>query len=246
MSRYAVVAVAMCAVVLAGSTAFAAPTVDELFKMIADKQGTIKTMQGDLAMKMNMPEGGGVMNGTGRITTATAEVDGKTVTKMHQIVKSTMDAGGMSMNMDMKMVNDGRFLWMERRMSGMPMAMPVQVTKAKPGQGQTVGESVEEMKKNFDFTGTGEESIDGKKMYTLEGKPKAGAAKSDMGGEIKKVKYYFDQSTLVMRRMVMFGADGKEFNRFDLTNVKLNEAVDMKLFEYTPPAGAVVRDMTNR
>jgi outer membrane lipoprotein-sorting protein len=235
----------MVAVVFACSAAYAAPTVDEVLKMMGDKDAKVKTMQADMTMAMESPMG--PMKAAGKMCVSKTEVDGKTVRKSLTTMKMTMEAEGMSMTMDNKMVNDGTFMWHEMRNSMNPMVtvMKMRAGQAGPGQGPgaDVEESVEQLKKQFDFTKVGEDTIDGRKMYVLEGTLKEEMQK---GSPMTGARYYLDAETLVVRRTVMLDKAGKEMGRMDLTNVKLNEAVDAKTFEYTPPAGAQVRDMTGK
>ena len=185
------------------------------------------------------------MKGAGKIYTLRADLDGKPVQKSQMTNKMAMEVQGMAMTMDAKTVNDGVFVWHETRNSMMPMiqVMKMKVGQNVPGQGSSGApdESVEQMKKEFNFTKVGEDTIDGRKMFVLEGTPKGEAMR---GTPISTVKYYIDQESLVVRRSVMLDKAGKEVGRFDLTNIKLNEALDPKLFEYTPPPGAQVQDMT--
>jgi outer membrane lipoprotein-sorting protein len=137
---------------------------------------------------------------------------------------------------------------MEMRNSMMPM---VRVVKLRVGQtmgpeqgpGTTPDEAMDQLKKQFDFVKVDSATIDGRSMYVLEGTPKAGQPEARM---LSKIMYFFDQETLVMRRMVTLDKAGKESSRFDLTNVKTNGELDPKLFDYTPPPGVQVQDMTGR
>lgn len=242
MSKYAVVASLLAACLLVSVPAFALPSPDELLKMMADKQDTAKTMQADTVSTFSTPQG--PMKGTGKIYTSRTEVDGKPLYKSNTTMKMTMEAEGVSMTMDSKTVNDGLFVWHEMRNSMMPMVMVVKTRAGQtvPGQGPAAGpdDSIEQMKKEFNFTRVGEDTIDGRKMYVLEGTPRV----AQRDNPLATVKYYIDQEQFYCRRMIMLEQAGKEMGRFDLTNIKLNSALDPKLFEYTPPPGARVQDMT--
>jgi outer membrane lipoprotein-sorting protein len=226
------------------SPAFALPTTDELLKSITDKATSVKTMQADTASTTMTPAGD--MKGAGQVFTAKSEVAGKTVQKMLMTLKSTMQAEDATMTTDVKIVNDGQFIWQEMRMT-VPRPM-VQVVKSKVGQAGgimsagAVTDGPDQLKKQFNFTAVSEDAIDGRKMYVLEGTMKAAAPQ---GVPISKVKYCFDEESLMLRRMVALDKADKEVTRFDLTNVKVNEELDPKMFDYAPPPGARIIDRTN-
>jgi len=243
MSRRFVVLCLASLALWASSPAFALPTSDEVLKMMAEKEATVKTMQGDSATTVSTPMG--QMKGAGQVFTAKSEVDGKPVQKMLMTLKSTVQAEDTTVTTDIKIVNDGQFVWQEMRT---PMAPAVQVIKMRVGQlsgmqgpGAVAAQRVEQLKSQFDFKGVAEDTIDGRKMYVLEGTAKPDQPRAIL---LSKVKYYLDQEQMLFRRMVAYDKEGNEFSRFDLTNVKINEEIDPKLFEYTPPAGARVVDRT--
>jgi outer membrane lipoprotein-sorting protein len=228
-----------------GSPLFALPTADELLKTITEKASTVKTMQADTTTTVSAPQGD--MKGAGQIFTAKSDVNGKTVHKSLMTIKLTTEAGretgpGAA---DVKIVNDGKFVWQEMRVT-VPMPM-VQVIKTTVGQKGPMGapagmtdDPVKQLREQFEFTGVSEDTIDGRKMYVLEGKPKV----PPQGISITTVKCYADEESLMLRRMVMLDEADKELTRFDLTNVKINEKLDPKMFDYTPPDDARIVDRT--
>jgi len=212
--------------------------VDELLKKMADREQSIKTMQADTAFITQVGDGN-PMNATGRVTTANVEVAGKLVLKKCQTTRTTMKTDTGNVVTDIQTVNDGEFLWMEVRTPG---GLRLSVTKMK-----SEGGNVDEIKRRFDVKTVGEDTIGASKMYVLEGKMRpAPAGMRDDSGSVSKVKCFVDQQTLIVMRVTMYGLDGKEFYRFEMANVKLNEKVDMKMFEYTPPEGVEVNDLTKQ
>ncbi len=239
MSKRVVVLSVLCATLLLASPVFAAPTVEELLKSLSAKAAETKTAEGDLAIQMSAPMD---MKGVGKLYMAKAEVDGKTVEKMLSTVKMTMTGpDGEAMTMDIKMVNDGQFVWQEMRMSMMPGTQVMKTRVEQENLSVGPNSDIEQMKKQFDFTAVSEEKIDGRPVYVLTGKPKA---ETPMADQVSLVRLYVDSKTSFFRRLITIDKDDKEMVRFDLTNVKINEKIDPKMFEYTPPEGAQVRDMT--
>jgi len=243
MSRCTRVLCLAALVACVGSPLFALPTADELLKTITEKASTVKTMQADTTTTVSAPQGD--MKGAGQIFTAKNDVNGKTVHKSLMTIKLTTEAEGGAMTADVKIVNDGKFVWREMTIA-VPMPM-VQVIKMKVGQKGPMGvdagmtdDPVEQLRQQFEFTGVSEDTIDGRKMYVLEGKPKV----PPQGISITTVKCYADEESLMLRRMVMLDEADKELTRFDLTNVKINEKLDPKMFDYTPPDDARIVDRT--
>lgn len=238
--------VVLCVVVLAAMTTccLALPTADELLKQMGAKAGERKTYEADT--KMTSESQMGVMSSVGHFATELTEKDGAKVQKMCNTMDMTVKQDDQEQKMQMKMVNDGEFLWTEMRNPSLPF---VQVMKMKPGQtmpGRMAPDPdptkrMEEMKKTYDLKVVGEETIDGQKMYILEGTLKENAAGP---GQAPKVRMYINENDLAMRRVVAFDADGKQIGTMDFTNMKVNQPINADLFKYTPPPGARVMDMT--
>ncbi len=225
----------------------AAPTKEELFKMMAEKQTKVKTMEADMINTSPTPMGS--MKATGHIVTAKSEVDGKTLHKYAMNTKSTMEMGGQSMTSEVKIVSDGVVVWQEMRMS---MTPEIQVVKQKAkesgptGMGPALtGEALDEIQKTLNLGDVTEETLDGRKVYRVEGTIRDDAPNAEqMKAIMSKITLYVDQENLVVSLVVMSDAEGKEVGRMEIKNLKLNHEVDPKVFDYTPPAGARVRDMT--
>ncbi len=249
MSRLAGLLCLLCALGVLSSPALAVPTVEELFKMMAEREAEVKTMQGDVNVVVNTPAG--PIKGGGRAVTARSEEDGKTIEKLFVSVKMTVKVAERTMTTETRTVNDGQFMWQEVRNS---MPPSVQIIK-KSGDSHMAGVSatmltsekdIDALRKLFDFKTVAEDVIDGRKVYLLQ----AGRRKNPQGPGFRiwslesGARYYVDQEELYVRRFVTYDAQGTEIIRFELTNVKLNEKVDPKLFEYTPPKGVEIIDKT--
>ena len=95
------------------------------------------------------------------------------------------------------------------------------------------------------ITVVAEDTIDGRKMYVLEGTRNMDAVRTT------STKLWLDQESLLVRRQtntIVSKVKPDEprtlIDTEDFLNIKLNQPLDPKLFEYTPPAGALVTDNT--
>ena len=250
MSRCLAVLCVLGLALFVSSPALGLATSEEVLKMMADKWSQTRTMQADTASAMRTPAGPFIS--TGHIITARSDEDGKPVQKLFMTMKVSMKmsvpAGGQAVTNDVKIVSDGHVVWQEVRTSADP---GVQVIKMKADGAHALAftpeEQLKQLKSQYDFAGISEDTIDGRKMYVLEGKlqPDVVQAQPGTAKMASKVKYFVDQETLGFRRMMTYDADGRETTRSDLTNLKTDQPVDPKTFEYTPPEGARVQDMTD-
>ncbi len=246
MSRSAVVLCLLCAFLVLSSPALALPTVDELFKMMTEKAAELRTMQGDVNVVAN--SSGYQRKGTGGVVSAKVYKDGKITELYFSSIKMVVKDEKMAVTLEVKTINDGRFVWQE---VGTPTSPLLRVTKVKVDRHLSAGadcllpstERIQQLRKQFDFKEIAEDVMDGGKVYVLEGV--ARAAQPNMT-KVFKVKLYVDQADSFTRRVVSYDETDKEVSRFELTNVKIDEPVDSKLFEYTPPEGAEVTDLLDQ
>ncbi|KPJ54379.1 MAG: hypothetical protein AMS16_04835 [Planctomycetes bacterium DG_58] len=250
--------VACCAVVLILGVrkASALPTVDELLKEAVEAQKDVGSFSADTNVSMSM--GPMRMAGTGKMAGKKDTKDGETLRRFFQTLKTKTTApNGQEIEMQQKVVNDGKFLWMETRHPMMPAPM---VTKQRaedslPGgagrPGADPSAQMEQFKEMYDLKVTGEDRMDGVEVYILEGKLREDYVKkhrtSDMlKAMMYKMKLHVGQKDFFPRKFVCQTEQGQETSSMELKNVKLNVKVDDSLFKYTPPPGAQVTDQTGR
>ena len=204
---------------------------------------------------MSASVGGMNMKMTGNMTGLKKKEDDKTVQKLHGAMTTKM-AGpdGQQIEMQQKIVCDGKYLWVEVRHPQMPAPM---VIKQLAGEGMKTGmppgsdpsAQIEVLKEMFDLKVTGEDTVDGVKCHVLEGtfketyleeNPKAKKAVSMM----HKTRVYVGQKDSFLRKLTAEDKEGNQTMSTELTNVQLNVKVDESLFRYTPPADARVQDNT--
>ena len=85
-------------------------------------------------------------------------------------------------------------------------------------------------------------------MWVLEGRPKSGKPDAAEGSsnadrEFGRFRTYLGQKDVQCHRMVGFDKDGNVIMDTQYTNIKVNEKIDPAVFKYTPPRGAIIRDM---
>jgi outer membrane lipoprotein-sorting protein len=243
MSRLNAVLMSFCVltmVVVFSGTATALPTIDELLAKMQKNMAGITTFEADL--KMTAAQGDRKMISNGHIVSKNIMKDDKTIEKTLMNYKMSMEMG-QGMKMDMLMVNDGEFVWTEMKGSMMPQVM---VTKAKSTKAMGERDPLDNVKKmwdTWDLKVTGEDTLDGQKMWVLEGTLKEGktpAGKMQQQGT--KVKMWLGQDDNFTHRFIVYDDKGNELGDTTFSNVKLNGKVDDGLFKYTPPAGAKVID----
>lgn len=107
----------------------------------------------------------------------------------------------------------------------------------------------EQWREMFKLRLTGEDTVNEEKVYLLEGDFNEDYLKKNPKAEnvmatMKTIKIWVSQKDLYPRKLVTCGRDGRQMNLIEMESVKLNGKVDESLFNYTPPEGAQVRDMT--
>jgi len=229
------------------SSAWAAPTAQEVIEKMGTKIGQVKTYQADTKMTGEIPDGkinGQVHYAMARVKQGDKEIR-KTCTKM------TMKKEGDENTAEMKMVDDGEFLWMEMKMKNPEQIMVMKNKSGNiqgPGRMTDVSEQMNMFRKLYVLKLTGEDSIEGKKVYVLEGgfnpEAKDTPKTQDLQENAASIKIFVGEEDLALRRMITTGKDGKQTIQMDVTNIKMNEEIEPATFVYTPPAGTRVMDMT--
>ena len=219
----------------------AAPTADELLKMLGDKAATIKTCEVDY-----------VANDSILTLTSTAtchwvssreERDGQVVSKCLITSKTRFGTDGKTPLQESKFVGDGVFWWNEIRSPEKPGIMVYKLNARKNVDSSTLTnpEGVENLRNNYDMGAVGEDTIDEHKVFVLKATKKAGRP-----GSAETLEFYIDEDSLTVRRNVVRHPENGAVYRTEYSAYKLNGAVDPKIFVYTPPEGAVVEDRTKQ
>jgi len=247
--------VACCLIVLLAGSRFASalPTVEELEKKLAEVEKTMKSFSGDA--KMSGTEGQLAITATvSRVSLFVRDGD-KILIKDRIAGDMTLRRpDGRELALETKRISDGATVWQEMRRAGTDR---IQVIKkradAKDDRGvasnQTPLEDFKTDREMYDLKVTGEETLDGEAVYVLEGTfqdayLKKNPASAERGKTRHKIRRYYAKKDMLERNEIAHDTNGKLSYHLVVTNVKVNPEVDEKLFEYTPPPGAQVRDMT--
>ena len=245
--RLAVSAVAFVVALTSSAPTLSAadlPTVDQLLARMEEAVSKIQTYEGDMVTTI-------ASNNSGRMTFHLAREivmkDGRDIGRASMCFTETHKApdGKVKTILQTTNTNDGTFSWSETRDF---RNNQVRVSKGNaqpmtPPWGLT--EDLRFLKnacQRYGITAVTEATIDGRKMYVL-----VGALKTDT----ESSAYWVDQESLLLRRKARTTVSQAKGDRprpltvtDDYLNLKLNQLIDPKLFEYTPPEGAVVTDKT--
>lgn len=225
------------------------PTAEALLQMMAAMEDRTQTVQGQCVTILKSPTGMETFHAT--FMSARNIEQGKTICRHAIQMRSSSTEPGETGTHEIRLVNDGRFLWCETRSSEVP---GIRVRKSWSGDFESTASGYspmlsygrwEEWLIRFDFSKVGEDSIDGRRMYVLDatlcpGKLPPGTIDTNP----PRMKLYVDQELLYVRRGLKFDKTGKEYCRYDWTNVRFDDPISPETFQYTPPPGAKLTDNT--
>jgi len=243
------VAVAMWTATAWGEDAPKLPTVDEIMAKMKAKWAGMKSIELDA-------NGTQVKRTTSTTTRHVAaergEKDGKAFVRSVDVFKVFTEKPENKTEMaEFMNLNDGRFLWVEHRWPGGALegwtVKKFDLDNAKQAGFKDILDDMPremgEAAKQFNMKVVGEEVIKGQKMYVLEGT-------LDVDKNLAySEKWWIGENDLLRWRSVTTLVMGKErmpAQTSDVISVKVNGKIDPKVFEYTPPAGAELEDMTKK
>jgi len=238
----------------AAGPALALPTVDEILAKIAKAAAELNSFSSDGRISVTAGPGKGVLD----ITEAGVILrkDGKVVYKSCTTAKGTVTGpNGEQATVERKSVSDGKFRWEETRIPEFGVRTVVKENADAPDRMTGLRADLDslsafgEMKEMYTLRLTGEDTLNGEKVWLLEGDFNEEYLKKNPKAEslipmMKTVKVWVNQQDLYWRKMVDYDPDGHQTIIVEVDNVKLNGKVDEALFDYTPPEGAQVHDMT--
>ena len=225
------------------------PTAEEVLQKATAAWGAVKTFQADQKLVGEAPK----MTETGTIHVAMekSEKDGKAVEKVSVSAKYVRRAAdGKEEVEEGRVVNDGTFFWQEKRS---PAAGGLQVTKTDAEGRRDFKFSEKFLRsmtgdwKAFHYKAVSEDTLDGQKMYVLEGAQDAAKLDKTIIKESKK-KLGVGQGDFLIHREVhtvqVPDHDKPIVSTMEFANIKVNQPVDPALFVYTPPEGVKIDDRT--
>jgi len=188
-------------------------------------------------------------------TTTTIQMMGKNMSMQGNVVfkkpkksrsETVMDMGAVKMQQIH--VSDGKTAWMYQ--PKMKMATRIDLEKvAAETKEEPVGQKTADICKPLQclqresISHVRTEEIDGSKVCVFQGLPgKSGLQK--MPFNLAKIETWIGADDGVVRKMIMFNEEGNEMMSQSYTNIQLNIEVADSQFEFTPPEGIQVVDMT--
>jgi outer membrane lipoprotein-sorting protein len=160
------------------------------------------------------------------------------------------------MKMKQIMVSDGKWMWMHQPAMNMitkiDMAKLAAATKGAPGAAPaaTGGADLTKPLLMFDQATVKllrTDTLEGTDVYVFEGEmPKGavGAPQMQIPFLPAKMQAWVSAGDGLLRKMVMLDKEGKETMTQTYSNIVLNKDYPDSQFQFTPPAGAQVMDMT--
>ncbi len=218
------------------------PKLDDVEKQIIKKWQDVKSIQCHMEMTSDQPPSKMKMDGDMKYL----KQDGKSMYRMEGKMEMSFAMGDteQKMNGTYLTVSDGKDAYTLQEMSGM-MGMPPtkQCMKMNPDtadQMQDPRKMFEQLKKDHTLKVEADADFDGEKCWVIAATPK-----SPSPGMPARQTYMFRQSDGLMSKTESFDAAGKKLSTAEMTKYKLNEKMDKATFEFTPPEGVEVMDMTN-
>ena len=227
----------MAAIVLSsvGGGVRAEETTEQVLARLKAKVGEVKTVRADLKMTMAIMGQTITMEGTALIATPD---------------KSRME---MSMNlgaikMDQTIVSDGTTVWTYQPMLKMAHKIDAKKVAAETGIEQAGQQSSDLTKplaglvpESVKLVRT--ETVGGVESYVFEGAP-AMPKMPQIPFKPAKIEVSVGAEDGLLRKSVMFDADGKEMMSQTYDNIEVNVELPEEKFQFTPPEGVQVSDMT--
>jgi len=219
---------------------------------LKSKIGEFNSFSADMTMLMTMS--GMTINTTGDVI----------VLDERMAMNMNMNMSGMDMA-TRSVTDESGVMWTETNVGGMKQIMKMDMKKiaemgsdlsgiASPsaGPGGNPLEAIEQMLETFDMTFDGKDTIDGVEVYRLsaeiEDEQNGGmdptGQMAQMGITMEGVTMAFGVEDGFPREYSMLGSDGKPVMAMTYSNLVINPDIDPKIFEYTPPEGTQVMDMT--
>ena len=208
---------------------------EELISKIEAQAKNINSYRSDLTMNMEMM--GQKIVYTGKLS-------------FKKPNKSKMEMNGKIGPMDIKqiIVSDGRTVWTYQPSMNMVQKVDLEKIIAETGDDSKQKNAdpstpFQSLKRNsIAYIRT--ETIDGKEVYVFQGTPEIADAK-DLSFVPEKVEIGIYTDNGMISKMVMLDKENKEMVSQYYSNIQLNVNIPDSEFEFTPPEGTQVADMTD-
>jgi outer membrane lipoprotein-sorting protein len=209
-------------------------TVQELMDFIQAKAREVRSYQTSFVLKMQGAEGERVMLGD-------------ILFKRPDRIRIIMHMPNIP-HAKQVMVSDGKTLWQYAEFLG--GASKVDLATLKKEFGETYftqpREDISKPLKELEESSVkylGKETIDGRGLFMLEANPRALAQEGMV--PFNKIKVWIDATTGLERKTVFYDAEGKEVLSRSFWEVKMDMEIPDSVFNFSPPEGTQVIDVTD-
>jgi len=208
---------------------------EQIMADLESKASTVTSYSADMAMTMSM---------MGQKMTTNGKYVFKTPNKIW--METEMDMGAMKMKQIY--ISNGKTAWAYQPTMKMVTKINMEKITAEmkdSGMGQKPGDiskpfqGFDKESVSFDRTDT----IGGEKVYVFKGTPQ-NMNMDKMPFAISIMEMWIGADNGLAMKMAMFNEEGVEIMTQTYSNIELNIEVDESRFEFTPPEGVQVMDMT--
>ena len=244
MTRAILLAVTVAAAVgAAPGQAWGQETLDSVEARLAALWEDVDAFTADLVMTSDVSKGliKMTMRGTGKVECL--KEDGRLLYRMS--IHNAMKLSFKKMEQEMLMVFDGTDLYSDVQAMGRRM-----VTKRKPDRKAPLipdsgASALERLHENFTVALLPDGMVDGQATYVLGLTAKPGQATKGKGkGNGGQGRIHFAKNTGLQVRMEMSDAANTPVMTIDYRNFKLSPPLTPDRFQYTPPPGVTVKEVT--
>lgn len=176
-------------------------------------------------------------------------MDGKLLFESPDKIHMDIDMSMGSMKMEQVTVSNGNTVWTYQPMMKMVSKIDLEKVAAATGIKRAGQQNSGEIAKPFaglepdSIKLVGSREIDGAKADLFEGKPQM-ANMPNMPFKFAKVEILVGAEDGLLHQMTMLDQDGKPVMSETYSNIKTNVQIPAGTFEFTPPQGVQVMDMT--
>jgi len=232
--------VVVLVLVTATPSAVADEKLDAVEKEIIKKWQDVKSMTGKMTMNSEMAQGNMTMKSSMTAVIEYLRHDGKMLSRLEGETEMVQKMGETDQKFAMPMlaISDGEISHTLMERMGQKMCI-----KAKAEAQATVGAAMfKALREQYDLELAEDEGLDGDKCWVIEATPKT----AGRPGEPGKVTFYIRQKDGATVQMLGFDAADTKVMTAKFSDIKFNEKLDPKRFEFKVPEGVQVMDMTNR
>ena len=211
------------------------PKTDELIAELEAKAKTINSYRADSKMEMEMM-------GQKMIYTGTLAFKKPNKSRMG------MDTKMGAINTKQIMISNGKTVWTYQPHMKIAHKMDLEriITETGDDNRQKNGDPSDPFQ-NLDrdsIVYLRTEKIDRKDVHIFRGYPRKATGTENMPFMPGKIEIGLDADSGMLSKMVMFNKEGKEMMSQTYSNIRLNVVISDSEFEFTPPEGVQVMDIT--